>query len=186
MVFISTQFTKQHYIADVIAGVLIAEICLYIGRHTKLYKKTSKIFDKINAKVLGILFMTGNKKKTIFNALFLTTVFAVTLYSVFYNEDLSSIINYIRNADLRYWIIGVIFVLIFIECESAVIYYMLKGLGEHVLFSHCCLYSFIGFFFCLVTPSATGGQPAQLYFMKKRRPATYSINNGSRYSGNYV
>jgi len=53
MVFISTQFTKQHYIADVIGGGLIAEICLYIGNHTKLYKTTSKIFGKINQKVFG-------------------------------------------------------------------------------------------------------------------------------------
>lgn len=53
MVFLSTQFTKQHYIADVFAGVLIAEICLYTGRHTELYKKTRKVFDKINSKVFG-------------------------------------------------------------------------------------------------------------------------------------
>lgn len=53
MVFISTQFTKQHYIADVFAGVLIAEICLYIGNHTKLYQKTRKVFDNINSKVFG-------------------------------------------------------------------------------------------------------------------------------------
>lgn len=111
--------------------------------------------------------MTGKKNRNIFNVLFLAIVFIITLYSVFHNEDLSSIAGYIKNADSRYWVIGVIFVLIYIQCEAAVIYYMLKSLGENVLFSHCCLYSFIGFFFCLVTPSATGGQPAQLYFMKK-------------------
>ncbi len=111
--------------------------------------------------------MTGKKNRNIFNALFLAVVFIITIYSVFHNEDLSSIIGYMKNADIKYWFAGVLFVVVFIECESAVIYYMLKGLGENVLFSHCCLYSFIGFFFCLVTPSATGGQPAQLYFMKK-------------------
>jgi len=111
--------------------------------------------------------MTGKKNRNIFNALFLAVVFIITVYSVFHNEDLSSIIGYMKSADIRYWLAGVLFVVVFIECESVVIYYMLKGLGENVLFSHCCLYSFIGFFFCLVTPSASGGQPAQLYFMKK-------------------
>lgn len=111
--------------------------------------------------------MTVKKNRNIFNALFLVVVFVITIYSVFHNEDLSSIIVYMKSADTRYWLAGVLFVIIFIECESVVIYYMLRGLGENVLFSHCCLYSFIGFFFCLVTPSATGGQPAQLYFMKK-------------------
>lgn len=111
--------------------------------------------------------MTVKRNKSFFNAIFLAVVFIITIYSVFHNEDLSSIIVYMKSADTRYWFAGVLFVIIFIECESVVIYYMLKGLGENVLFSHCCLYSFIGFFFCLVTPSATGGQPAQLYFMKK-------------------
>ena len=111
--------------------------------------------------------MTGKKNRNIFNALFLAVVFIITIYSVFHNEDLSSIIGYMESADIRYWLAGILFVIVFIECESVVIYYMLRGLGEDVLFSHCCLYSFIGFFFCLVTPSATGGQPAQLYFMKK-------------------
>lgn len=53
MVFASTQFTKQHYIVDVILGVIIAELCLYIGKHTQLYKKISKIFNRINIKVFG-------------------------------------------------------------------------------------------------------------------------------------
>ncbi len=53
MVFVSTQFTKQHYIIDVIAGVIIAQLCLYIGRHTQLYKSIDKIFEKINIKVFG-------------------------------------------------------------------------------------------------------------------------------------
>ncbi len=55
MVFASTQFTKQHYIVDVIASVIIAEFSLYIGKHTQLYKKISKIFDRINVKVFGEL-----------------------------------------------------------------------------------------------------------------------------------
>lgn len=53
MVFLSTQFTKQHYIVDVIAGVIIAEVCLYIGKHTNFYKKAGNVFDKINYIVFG-------------------------------------------------------------------------------------------------------------------------------------
>ncbi len=53
MVFASTQFTKQHYIADVIASVIIAELCMYIGKHTCAYKKVMKVFGKANIKVFG-------------------------------------------------------------------------------------------------------------------------------------
>lgn len=44
---------------------------------------------------------------------------------------------------------------------------MYRSLGINEAFTHCCLYSFVGFFFSLITPSATGGQPVQLYVMKK-------------------
>lgn len=53
LVFAATLFTKQHYIVDVIMGVLFAEICYYIGNHTKLYQKVMAVFDKINNKVFG-------------------------------------------------------------------------------------------------------------------------------------
>lgn len=52
-VFASTLFTKQHYIVDVIAGVILAEVCYYIGNHTKFYQKIMKVFDRINRKVFG-------------------------------------------------------------------------------------------------------------------------------------
>ena len=33
--------------------------------------------------------------------------------------------------------------------------------------THCALYSFVGFFFSCITPSASGGQPMQIFYMKK-------------------
>lgn len=66
LVFISTQFTKQHYIADVIAGVFIAEVCYFIGKRTNLYKKTSKIFDKINSKVFGDIVYDSEEEQEFF------------------------------------------------------------------------------------------------------------------------
>ena len=106
-------------------------------------------------------------KKNIFNAAFLLLVLIITLYSVFHGENLSELLMYLKQGDFRYWILGAVFVVGFIESESLIIYYMMKVLGENVKLTHCFLYSFVGFFFSLITPSATGGQPAQLYFMKK-------------------
>ena len=52
-VFASTLFTKQHFIVDVAAGIVIAEACYYIGQHTKYYQKIEDIFDRVNRKVFG-------------------------------------------------------------------------------------------------------------------------------------
>ena len=112
--------------------------------------------------------MSGTKKN-IFNAAFLIFVLIITLYSVFHGENLSELLLYLKQGDFRYWILGAVFIVGFIESESVIIYYMMKVLGENVKLTHCFLYSFVGFFFSLITPSATGGQPAQLYFMKKDR-----------------
>ena len=54
-----------------------------------------------------------------------------------------------------------------VAAEGGMIFYLLKGIGEKSKLSGCIRYSFIGFFFSGITPSATGGQPMQLYYMKK-------------------
>lgn len=52
-VFASTLFTKQHYIIDVIVGAILAEMCYYIGHHTKYYLWIMKKFDGLNRVVFG-------------------------------------------------------------------------------------------------------------------------------------
>ena len=74
---------------------------------------------------------------------------------------------YLKQSDVRYWIAGTVLVVFFILSESVIIYYMMRSVGQPAILTHCFLYSFVGFFFSAITPSATGGQPAQLYFMKK-------------------
>lgn len=106
-------------------------------------------------------------KKTILNLIFLLLVFGLTVYYVFHGEDMQSLSRYLGQADVVYWLFGIVLVILFILSESVIIYYMMRSVGQNVILTHCFLYSFVGFFFSAITPSATGGQPAQLYFMKK-------------------
>ncbi|MDE7389639.1 MAG: flippase-like domain-containing protein [Lachnospiraceae bacterium] len=108
-----------------------------------------------------------NKKKVFLNVVFLTAIFTVTVYSIFKGEDLREIIDSLHEANGAIWLIGAACVLIFILSESVIIHYLFRSLGTKSRLSHCCLYSFVGFFFSCVTPSASGGQPMQVYFMKK-------------------
>ena len=108
-----------------------------------------------------------NKKKNIWNVVFLILIFALTLYFIFKGEDMGKIYFYIRNTKIEYWIYAMICVILFIESEAVIIYYMMRTLKQQVRLTHCFLYSFVGFFFSCITPSATGGQPAQIYYMKK-------------------
>ena len=110
-----------------------------------------------------------NKKKMIFNVLFLILVFTATIYGVFHGEDLSEIAEILKTVNL-YWLLpGVACVIIFIWGESIIIFYMMHTLGIHLKKWKCFLFSSVGFFFSCITPSASGGQPMQIYYMKKEK-----------------
>lgn len=51
LVVASTQFTKQHYLADAIAGILIAEVLFHISQKTELYQPVQSGFEWLNAKL---------------------------------------------------------------------------------------------------------------------------------------
>ncbi len=108
-----------------------------------------------------------DKKKSILNTLFLILIFGITLYYIFHGQDMEELSHYIAMSDVRFWFVAMVFVILFILSESVIIYYMMKSVGQKAKLSHCFLYSFVGFFFSCITPSATGGQPAQIYFMHK-------------------
>ena len=112
----------------------------------------------------------ADKKKMIFNIVFLILVFAGTLYGIFHGEDLGKIVHIVKTVNPLWLIPGVICVVIFIWGESIIIFYMMHTLGIKLKKWTCFLFSSVGFFFfSCITPSATGGQPAQIYYMKKRR-----------------
>lgn len=53
LVCISTLLTKQHVIADVAGGILLAEACFLLGKKTAVWLVYEKILDKINGVVFG-------------------------------------------------------------------------------------------------------------------------------------
>ena len=105
--------------------------------------------------------------KKLLNASFLAFIFILTVYAVFRGEDFGELLGYIADANPAYIGTGVVCVVLFILGESVVIHYLLRVLSVRVRFSHCCLYSFIGFFYSCITPSASGGQPMQAVAMRK-------------------
>ena len=107
------------------------------------------------------------KAKWIFTLLFLLLVMGATLFGLFRNRDLGALMEHISRADWRWWSLGFVCVLLYILGESLVFHVIFSGLKTPHRLSHCFLYSFVGFFFSCITPSAGGGQPAQVYSMHK-------------------
>lgn len=106
-------------------------------------------------------------KKGIFEALFLIGLIIATFYLILRDENPVEIIAAIKDSNDWWLLLAVFFGLVFICGESVIMRYLFKALGQSVKLLRCIKYSFIGFFFSFVTPSATGGQPMQLLYMGK-------------------
>lgn len=107
------------------------------------------------------------RKRNLFNLLFLLLVFALTLYYVLWGEDIGLILDILAGADPLWLVCGMACVLLFIYGESHILYGLFRSLKIRSGRLRCFLYSGVGFFFSCITPSASGGQPAQVYYMRK-------------------
>ena len=109
-------------------------------------------------------------KKILKYALDIGLILVITLFTlnlIFKEQELPEIISDLKLADPRWIALGAAAAIFFVAGESSIIHYMLRVLDQKTSFLRCLKYSFIGFFFRYITPSSTGGQPMQMYHMKK-------------------
>lgn len=117
-----------------------------------------------------------SKRRWVFQVLFLLLVMGATAWGLFHGSDLGELAELLGQADWHWWVLGFGLVVLFIGGESLILHDIFGTLKTRHRLSHCFLYSFIGFFFSCITPSAGGGQPAQAYFMRKDRiPVSMSV-----------
>ena len=92
----------------------------------------------------------------------------IMVFRIFFgNNEIGRIIEDLKRADPVWMIIGLFTIVAFVCCESWIIHYMLRIYKMKIPFLRCVCYSFIGFFYCYITPSSSGGQPMQIYYMKR-------------------
>ena len=107
------------------------------------------------------------KKKYLRNLVLFLLIILLTFYIIFKDQDITKIITVLSNIDLKYILIAIICMCIYLICEAINIGRTLKALGEKSTFYRNIKYALIGFFFSSVTPAASGGQPMQVYYMNK-------------------
>ena len=111
----------------------------------------------------------GSKKKVLLNGALFIGIFALTLWGVFHGENPGELRGAIGECDAVWLFPAAFCVFVFIWGESIIIWHMLDSYGIRLKKRICFLFSSVGFFFSCVTPSASGGQPMQIYFMKKEQ-----------------
>lgn len=112
--------------------------------------------------------VNSKTRKNLFNALFLIALLAVTCWAIFKDQDLGRIVTILTEIPPIFLLIGFVLVILYVCSESVIIKYLLHTVKIKVPLFNCIRYSFVGFFYSCITPSASGGQPMQIYYMKKQ------------------
>ena len=104
---------------------------------------------------MGVGDLKKNSRKILLNGILFFLVFGLTLYGVFWGEDLEQVFDAVRQANILWLFPAIVCVLVFIWGESIILWYMMRSYGLHMKERHCFLVSSVGFFFSCVTPSAS-------------------------------
>lgn len=107
------------------------------------------------------------KNKNLINIAFMVVLLTLTIYMIFKDNEVEDIINVLKEGNPVYIVLGLATILISWSCESAIIYITFRSLKEKVRFIRCLKYTFIGYYYSAITPSASGGQPMQIVYMSR-------------------
>ena len=106
-------------------------------------------------------------RKNLISAGFLLLLAALTISAIFKGNDMAAVFAAMGTLHPAYLCAAAATAIFFVSAEGMVICYLLRSLNYRTKMATCVKYSFVGFFFSGITPSATGGQPMQLYYMQK-------------------
>ena len=117
-----------------------------------------------------------NRKK-VGEAVFFFGIMFLTFYTLLHGQNLGEIVQAVKHMSVPYLLAAAGLAIFFVCAEGSMIWYLLHAMqtadgpeisgGRGSSLFRCIQYSFLGFFYSGITPSATGGQPVQLYYMNK-------------------
>lgn len=90
---------------------------------------------------------------------------AWTVRAILREQTPGQLASALMSADWRILLLGVPQMALCLCCEAKATHSILRALGAAQPFRRCCYYSCVGFLFSSITPSSTGGQPAQVCAM---------------------
>ena len=110
--------------------------------------------------------MNASRKNQL-SYLFFIILAILAIYTVFQDNDMGMVAASLTKMKMSYLLTAALAALVFTMLEGVMIWYLLRGIQGTAKFKDCIRYSFVGFLYSGITPSATGGQPMQLYHMKR-------------------
>lgn len=106
-------------------------------------------------------------KKILLGLLLLIFLMALTGVILLRGQPVSLLWANLKHMNPWLLLPGLGMMLGYVGCEALCTWQILRRLGHRPLYRHCLGYSLVGFYVSSITPSATGGQPAQIYYMSR-------------------
>lgn len=111
----------------------------------------------------------GNNFNKKFIGLLIIIVFTIiTLYILFTSDEIENFPYIIKILDIRYLIIAIGSMLLYLIINSTIIYIIGREISPNISYLRAIYLSFVGQYYSLITPFASGGQPAQIIEMKNK------------------
>lgn len=109
-----------------------------------------------------------NRKRDLWSILIMAVIVAVTLWLVLGDGRAVQVWAAMAQAKWPWLALGGALMLCYAALEAVQYKMTLRAMGHKVPYRHCLQFSAVGFYFSSITPSATGGQPAEVYYMARR------------------
>ncbi|MCI8422146.1 MAG: flippase-like domain-containing protein [Lawsonibacter sp.] len=118
------------------------------------------------------------ERKNWLGLLFLAVMMAITGCVLLRGQSMPLLWAGLRKLNPAFVLLGLALMVGYVSCEALCTRQILGRLGHPVPYRRCLGYSFVGFYVSSITPSATGGQPAQVYYMSRDQiPAAHGALN---------
>ncbi|MBR3135114.1 flippase-like domain-containing protein, partial [Candidatus Saccharibacteria bacterium] len=110
----------------------------------------------------------GLKSIAWYVVIFVLLIF-LTFFFVFKDQDLGEVANVVFSANIFFVLLGVALMMGYFMVQAWNVWTLLNSFGENISYKKALKFALIEFFFCSVTPGASGGQPIEIYYMTREK-----------------
>lgn len=110
-----------------------------------------------------------SRKNQLRSILLIAILMVITIVVILKEYSVNEIAQAIQGVNRFYLIAGIGLMFLYAGCQAMNFYIITRRLGHITPYKHCIEYAYIGNYFGAITPGASGGQPAQIYYMNKDR-----------------
>lgn len=108
------------------------------------------------------------RKRDFFSLALMAVIICLTLWIVLGGGNAAGIWAAMKLARWPWLLLGGLLMVCYTCVEALQNKLTLAAMGHRVAYGHCCQFAAAGFYFSSITPSATGGQPAEVLYMNRR------------------